>query len=81
MTSGVSLAMIGISPPITFLTLSITRFDDSRSAAKTKPRFSTFGQEILTSNALIPGVDLIFRAKTPNSSAVSPAIETITRAP
>ena len=80
-TSGVSLASIGISPPITLRTPSTTRADVSQSVAKTSPRFSTFGQEILTSTAEIPGVDRILRARIEYSSMVSPAIETITRDP
>ncbi|CAB4746273.1 unannotated protein [freshwater metagenome] len=79
-TSGDNFAMIGNSPPSVFLTPSITRLEASGSQAKTNPRFSTFGHEILTSTALIPGADLSLRASVEYSSIVSPAIETITRA-
>ena len=44
------------------------------------PRFSTFGQEIFTSSADIPATPRSRRARDANSSAVSPAIETMTRA-
>ena len=44
------------------------------------PRFSTFGQEIFTSSAEMPATPRSRRAREANSSAVSPAIETITRA-
>ena len=74
------MAIIGNSPPRVFLTPSITLRDASGSHAKTKPRFSTFGQEIFTSRALIPGADLTLRASVAYSSTVSPAIETMTRA-
>ena len=70
--------MIGISPPIVRRTPSITRRDASGSQANTNPRFSTFGQEIFTSRALIPATDLTLRANVAYSSTVSPAIETIT---
>ncbi|CAB4683349.1 unannotated protein [freshwater metagenome] len=53
-TSGDNLAIIGSSPPIFLLTLSITALAVSGWQAKTCPRFSTLGQEILTSIALIP---------------------------
>ena len=79
-TSGDSFAMMGSSPPIVFRTPSITRLEASGSQAKTKPRFSTLGQEILTSSALIPDADLILRASVEYSSIVSPAMETTTRA-
>ena len=79
-TSGESLAMIGNSPPIVRRTPSITRREASGSQAKTSPRFSTFGQEIFTSIALIPETDRSFLAKVEYSSTVSPAIETIMRA-
>ena len=45
--------------------------------AKTCPRFSTLGHEIFTSTALIPETARNLRDKTPYSSTVSPAIETI----
>ena len=80
-TSGVSFAMIGISPPMILRTPSIARAATSLSQAKTKPRFSTFGHEMLTSSALIPETARTFRANIAYSSTVSPAIETITRAP
>ena len=79
-TSGESLAMIGSSPPMVFRTPSMTRRDASGSQAKTRPRFSTFGQLMLTSTALRPETDLNLRASVAYSSIVSPAIETITRA-
>ena len=79
-TSGDNLAIIGNSPPKVLRTPSITLRDASGSQAKTKPRFSTFGHEIFTSSALIPGADLTFRASVAYSSTVSPAMETITRA-
>ena len=79
-TSGESLAIIGSSPPIVLRTPSITLRDASGSHAKTRPLFSTFGQEILTSIALIPETDRSFLAKVEYSSTVSPAIETIMRA-
>ena len=79
-TSGDNLAMIGNSPPKVLRTPSMTLRDASGSHAKTKPRFSTFGHEIFTSKALIPGADLTLRASVAYSSIVSPAIETITRA-
>ena len=71
--------MIGISPPMVRRTPSITRREASGSQAKTIPRFSTLGQEILTSSALIPETDRTFRARVAYSSTVSPAMETITR--
>ena len=79
-TSGESFAIIGSSPPIVRLTPSITRLEASGSHAKTKPRFSTFGQEILTSIALMPDTERNFRARVEYSSTVSPAIETMMRA-
>ena len=79
-TSGDNFAMIGSSPPIVLRTPSMTRLDASGSHAKTSPRFSTFGQEILTSIALMPDTERSFRARVEYSSTVSPAIETITRA-
>ena len=79
-TSGESLAMIGNSPPIVFLTPSITRLEASGSHAKTRPRFSTFGQEIFTSTALIPETERSFLASVAYSSIVSPAIEMTTLA-
>ena len=79
-TSGDSFAIIGSSPPIVRRTPSITRRDASGSQAKTKPRFSTFGQEMLTSIALSPETDRNFLASVEYSSTVSPAIETIMRA-
>ena len=63
-----------------FRTPSITRREASGSHANTNPRFSTLGQEIFTSTALIPEADLNLRARVEYSSMVSPAIETITRA-
>ena len=71
---------MGSSPPIVRRTPSITRRDASGSHANTRPRFSTLGQEILTSIALIPETDLSFLANVEYSSTVSPAMETITRA-
>ena len=44
------------------------------------PRFSTLGQEIFTSSAEIPATPRSRRASEANSSAVSPAIETMMRA-
>ena len=79
-TSGESFAMIGSSPPIVFRTPSMTRRDASGSQAKTRPRFSTLGQLMFTSTALIPEIDRNLRARVEYSSIVSPAIETITRA-
>ena len=79
-TSGESLAMIGSSPPIVLRTPSITRRELSGSQANTRPRFSTLGQEILTSTALIPEIERNLRARVAYSSTVSPAIETMTRA-
>ena len=79
-TSGESFAMIGNSPPMVRLTPSITFLDASGSHAKTSPRFSTLGQEIFTSMALIPDTERNFRASVAYSSIVSPAIETIMRA-
>ena len=79
-TSGESLAIIGKSPPIVLRTPSITRREASGSQANTSPRFSTFGQEIFTSTALIPETDRSLRANVEYSSMVSPAMETITRA-
>ena len=76
-TSGESFAIIGSSPPIVLRTPSITRREASGSQANTKPRFSTLGQEIFTSIALIPETDLTFRARVAYSSIVSPAIEII----
>ena len=72
--------MIGSSPPRVLRTPSITRLDASGSHAKTNPRFSTLGQDMFTSSALIPGADRTLRANVAYSSTVSPAIETITRA-
>ena len=79
-TSGESFAIIGSSPPRVRLTPSMTRLDASGSHAKTSPRFSTFGQEIFTSTALIPETERSFLASVAYSSTVSPAIETIMRA-
>ena len=79
-TSGESLAIIGSSPPIVLRTPSITRLEASGSQAKTKPLFSTFGQEILTSIALMPETDRNLRARVEYSSTVSPAIEIMIRA-
>ena len=79
-TSGESLAIIGRSPPMVRRTPSITVCADSRWQAKTMPRFSTLGQEIFTSSAEIPATPRRRRAKEANSSAVSPAMETMTRA-
>ena len=79
-TSGDSFAIIGSSPPIVRLTPSITLLEASGSHAKTNPRFSTFGQEILTSIALMPETERSFLASVEYSSTVSPAIETIIRA-
>jgi len=79
-TSGESFTMIGSSPPTFLLTDSTTDFEATGSQAKTIPRFSTFGQEILTSIPLIPATPLNFRASDAYSSIVSPEIETITRA-
>ena len=79
-TSGESFAIIGSSPPIILRTPSITRLEASGSQAKTNPRFSTFGQEILTSMALIPETERSFLARVEYSSTVSPAIETMIRA-
>ena len=79
-TSGESLAMMGSSPPIVFLTPSMTRRDASGSQAKTRPRFSTLGQLMLTSTALRPETERNLRASVEYSSIVSPAIETMTRA-
>ena len=79
-TSGDNFAMMGSSPPIVLRTPSITRLDASGSHAKTRPRFSTLGQEMFTSIALIPDTERSFRASVEYSSTVSPAIETIMRA-
>ena len=79
-TSGDNLAIIGSSPPIVRRTPSMTRRDASGSHAKTKPRFSTLGQEMLTSIALMPDTERNLRARVEYSSTVSPAIETIIRA-
>ncbi|CAB5119204.1 unannotated protein [freshwater metagenome] len=79
-TSGESLAIIGNSPPIVRRTPSITFLDASGSQAKTRPRFSTLGQEIFTSMALIPETDRNLRASVEYSSIVSPAIDTMMRA-
>ena len=61
-------------------TPSMTRRELSGSHANTIPRFSTLGQEIFTSTALIPETERSLRARVEYSSTVSPAIETITRA-
>ena len=53
-TSGDNLAIMGSSPPIFLRTLSITALAVSGWHAKTWPRFSTFGQDMFTSMALIP---------------------------
>ena len=79
-TSGESFAIMGSSPPNVLRTPSITLLDASGSHAKTKPRFSTLGQEMFTSTALIPETERSLRASVEYSSTVSPAIETITRA-
>ena len=79
-TSGESFAIIGSSPPIVRLTPSITRLEASGSHAKTNPRFSTLGHEILTSIALMPDTERSFLARVEYSSTVSPAIETTMRA-
>ena len=79
-TSGDNFAIIGSSPPIVRRTPSITRRDASGSQAKTNPRFSTLGQEMLTSMALRPETDRNFLANVEYSSTVSPAIDTIIRA-
>ena len=79
-TSGESFAMIGSSPPIVRRTPSITRREASGSQAKTSPLFSTLGQEIFTSMALMPDTERSLRARVEYSSTVSPAIETIIRA-
>ena len=79
-TSGDNLAIIGNSPPIALRTPSITLREASGSHAKTRPRFSTLGQEIFTSTALIPETERSLRANVEYSSIVSPAIETMTRA-
>ena len=79
-TSGDNLAIIGNSPPIVLRTPSITRLDASGSQAKTNPLFSTLGQEILTSMALMPETERNLRAKVEYSSTVSPAIEMMIRA-
>ena len=76
-TSGESLAIIGNSPPMVRRTPSITRLEASGSHAKTRPRFSTLGQEIFTSIALIPETERNLRARVEYSSTVSPAIETM----
>ena len=76
-TSGDNFATIGNSPPIFLRTDSITAVAVSGWQANTWPRFSTLGQEIFTSTALIPGTALNLLANTPYSSTVSPAIETI----
>ena len=61
-------------------TPSITRRELSGSHANTRPRFSTLGQEIFTSTALIPETERSLRASVEYSSTVSPAMETMTRA-
>ena len=48
-TSGVSLAKIGVSAGSRSRTSRTTRSDDSASQAKTSPRLATFGHEMLTS--------------------------------
>ena len=77
-TSGDNLAIMGSSPPIFLRTLSITALAVSGWHAKTWPRFSTFGQEMFTSIALIPWTARNLLAKTPYSSTLSPAIDTTT---
>ena len=76
-TSGDNFATIGNSPPIFLRTASITAVAVSVWQANTCPRFSTFGQDMFTSTALKPGTALNLLAKTPYSSTVSPAIETM----
>ena len=79
-TSGDNFAIMGSSPPMLRRTLSIAALAVSGWQAKTWPRFSTFGQEMLTSIALIPCTERSLLASTPYSSTFSPAIETITLA-
>ena len=64
-TSGDNLTMIGNSPPKTRRTTSTTERDAIGSQAKTWPRFSTLGQEILTSSAESPETPRSRRANEP----------------
>ena len=83
-TSGVSLAKIGVPEGSRSRTIRTTRSEDTGSHAKTRPRLATFGQEMLTSTpTTAPNAGLLASrsATSPNSSAVLPAIETSTRAP
>ena len=83
-TSGVSLAKIGVPAGSRSRTSRTTRSDDSGSQAKTSPRLATLGHEMLTSTpttASKAGLPASRSATSPNSSAVLPAIETSTRAP
>ena len=80
-TSGESLANKGILAETFLLTVLITSAAAVGSHAKTCPRFSTLGQEILTSIPTTPGISLNLSATLPNSSTLFPAIETIVLAP
>ena len=63
-TSGVSFAIIGTSPPILRRTADIASLAVVGLHANTCPLFSTFGQEILTSKAVIPATPRTLRART-----------------
>ena len=53
-TSGESFTIIGSSPPMFLRTDSTTAREATGSQEKTRPRFSTLGQEIFTSIPLKP---------------------------
>ena len=63
-TSGVSFAIIGNSPPILRRTASIAALAVAGWHAKTCPLFSTLGQEIFTSSAANPVTARSLRAST-----------------
>ena len=83
-TSGLSLAKMGMSRGSFSRTSAMTLADDSGSQAKTSPRFATLGQEMLTSTPTTASNAGDWRrtAATPAySPAVFPAMDASTRAP
>ena len=80
-TSGDSLAKIGMRGSLCRLTAWMTSAADPASQANTWPRFSTFGQEMFTSIAETPRAMRRRAASFAYSSTEPPAIETIVRAP
>ena len=80
-TSGDSLTITGTPGVVARRTAATTPAAATGSHAKTWPRLSTFGHEMLTSTALTPSELRSRCASLVYSSTVPPAIDTIARAP